>query len=140
MRIRLPFIGTLLKSYTEGTVPTFDLADPMYPIDDALEGHGYMVVMDSFDFDAGTVEVEVKIEPLMRVRLPDDSEVWEDEIPEGTVGEVVVIGQQGSVEYGKRVAAEESKILANVKGKDATTLRADSKRYSGRTYTDAEGG
>ena len=62
MRIRLPFNGTLLKSYEPGTAPSFDPTHRMDVLDDALGGYGYRVLVDTFDFDNGTVEVEVNID------------------------------------------------------------------------------
>lgn len=67
MRIRLPFTGTLTASYEVGMLPSFDQSDKMKLADDVIDGYAFRVLIETFDFEAGTVEVEVAIPPSVVV-------------------------------------------------------------------------
>lgn len=137
MRVRVPFQGTLLKEYGPGFVPTFDPADPMYPFDDIIGPHGSRVLYDTIDYDEATVELEVMIDRLARVRLPDGSIVVSNEIPDSLPADaaVIVVGAQTDSEYAVWVADSEASITAAAVGKTQAQLRTASRRDG--SFTDS---
>lgn len=126
LRVRLPFIGTLLRSYTPGTVPSFDPNDKMKVADDFIDPHGYRVLMDTFDFDEGTVEIEVRVEPLARIELDDGTQVWEGEDYGGKIP-LKIVGEEAPADYDDRALIEEAKVSSSLSGKDASTILSESR-------------
>ena len=134
MIIRLPFTGKRTGAMK------FDPADRMRVVDEATGGHGYRVLRDTYDWDEGTVEVEIIFgpgEPIFQ-RLSDGLVRKKSAIPDEELfatpeyADFKMIGRETWTPA--VVFREEIAIQARMEGKSFGQMRAANHRQNDK-YT-----